>query len=859
MHTSRPHIVPHRDLFHILNQVELPGRYVGGEYGQTIKEGSRLLRIALSFPDLYEIGMSNTAIKLLYGMLNALPDVACERVFVPGPDFEDALREKRVPLYTLETGTPLGDVQLIAVSYGYELLASNLLTLLTSAGIPVRRSERGDRDPIVIVGGPGATNPAPIARFVDAFFIGEAEAALPPTIERLKNAYLNGAGRDDMISELSREPAFWMPTARRPARRAIWTGFGKGESPVGVGATPGVPASFGAGFPVPSIPVVQDHGVVEIMRGCPQGCRFCHAGVYYRPYRMKPIPRIMEELSWMVRCQGYRDISLSSLSSGDYGELIPLLTRVNAEYLSRGIGVQLPSLRVNSLTLPLMEELSRGRRSGLTFAVESASTMSQTRINKMVPLERTIALAGEAYSRGWRRAKLYFMIGLPVGSHADEATAIADYVRSLRKAVPMEFVVNVGTFVPKPHTPFQWESQMAPDAALKAFDLIRDHLPKGARLRLHDPWLSWLESILTRGDEAMSEVIEEAHGEGARLCAWQDHVRLDTWRTVVERHDGAERGLGPFSLDDPLPWDGVQLTTSKRALRRERERAVVGELTPHCAPDCTDRCGVCNRSVAVADLSSSRSENNAHSPVDYRDSAHAEEQREDAVHRDTRKQGQGRRYQLLLRYTKTGPAVFLSHLAMVRTFERLWQRLDIPLRLSQGFHPKAQMSFGQPLPIGVASDDELVCVGVQKNVQLETFCHTASVLLPAGMNVLGVAMLHHEDQTPRIPAPMQRYEGSEFSIRAADGYGEDGGAAIVERFIAGAVERGAEILPCADTVSRSLYLPHSAPGLGRLFKEAEARGMVRARRTRMIDRAGGDLFDFYASLENCVDSRRGAG
>jgi radical SAM superfamily enzyme YgiQ (UPF0313 family) len=798
----------------------------------------------LSFPDLYEVGMSNTAVKLLYGMLNAMSGVACERVFVPAPDFENALKDAGIPLYTLETGMLVRDTHLLAISYGYELLATNVLTLLKSSGISVFRNERAETDPVVIMGGPGATNPRPMSPFVDGIFCGEAEAALPELVEQMERARSAGASRTDYLMILRDSPHVWTHDRARPARRAIWEGFGRGASPAHVPKVDGIPAAFGAGFPVPHIPVVQDHGPIEIMRGCPQGCRFCHAGVYYRPYRMKPISEIVTELEWLVERQGYRDITFSSLSSGDYGELVPLLNRVNEIYLGRGVSFQLPSLRINSVTLPIFEQLSRGRRSGLTFAVEAARTEDQRAMNKMVPVERTIEIAREAFLRGWKQAKLYFMIGLPLEDSEGEARAIVDYVRQLRRAVKMEFVVNVGTFVPKPHTPFQWEAQLSPDAAKERIAEIRGNLPKGTRLRAADPWMSWLEGVLSRGSEQTGYAIARAHELGARLDAWGEYLRRDIWEVAFDEMPEATSGANAFSHEDSLPWDGIDLGVSEPVLLRERQRASESVITEQCSPECGQPCGVCNKRIRADGVVGPRPEDQDSSSTEEGDRqaegtlrATREESRAQQMH--------GNQYYLVVRYRKCGPAAFIPHLGLVSTFERAWQRLGIPLALTEGFHPKARMSFGQPLPLGVESDDELMVVSVQKMIHLENDYLTYSAVMPAGLEIISAVSVCHVPQTPKLAAPMQRYGGSIYSAETVAGQDAgDKSAEILSGVITGTP--GATLDHACENSAR-FTLGADSPGLGRIIKDNDLRGLIRFRRIRMLGTDGNALYSYYTS------------
>ncbi len=801
---------PVRDLYRELNAVEQPGRYVGGEFGCVRKPGRDHYRVALSFPDLYEIGMSNTAIKLLYRMLNAREKIACERVFVPAPDFEEALYRRAVSLYTLETGTPLYQCDMLAVSFSYELLATNLVTLLRSGGIPVKAAERDRTMPLVLIGGPGATNPVPYGRFIDGAWQGEAEEGFVELVEELAELKLRGAHRDDLLERLRRERSIWYPGRPDRARRAIWNGFPWSDGSEAPGAL----------FPVPSIPVVQDHGVVEIMRGCPQGCRFCHAGVYYRPYRMKPIQAIEREVDHLVNVLGYREISLSSLSSGDYGPLQELMSVLNRSYASRGVSLQLPSLRVESFTLPLLEQLNTVRRAGLTFAVESAGEEHQRWTNKLVPIDKVTQIARQAKERGWRRAKLYFMIGLPGPDAGTEWERIMEYARTLRRAVPMEYVINVGTFVPKPHTPFQWEPQLSPERALEIFREMRRDVPKGVSLRYHDPWMSWLEGVLTRGDERVGEVIERAHAGGARLDAWTDYLKIDVWREAVASVHGADRGLHAFTRDEPLPWENIHSGIPKKLLLRERDKAHAGELSERCLPECADRCGVCNDRTTVHHISGE---------LDETTPARSDMPRRAEPARILDRNTPGRGHQLLLKYSKRGKAAFLPHLAMVRTFERFWNRIGLPLEISAGHHPKPKMSFGQPLPTGVESDYEVAVVNLQNSVRIETVCRLISRLgaLPEGVSIDAVLTMSHLHGAPRILAPMQVYSGSVFNVTPVD-------QEEANLFFSCCANNGGTVTETPDdNGARLVDLPAGAWGLGRILKESSTRGAVRIRRISM--------------------------
>lgn len=502
-------IRPERDLYRHLMDVEKPGRYVGGEFGSEMPDASANIRVVICFPDLYEIGMSNLAVRILYQVLNAIDGVSCERVFAPAPDFESILRTKSIPLYSLESGTPLASFDIIGFSIGYELSATNVLNVLDCGGVPIHRNARLSHDPIILAGGPAVTNPAPFGAFFDAIYIGEIEGEAKTIFEKLVEVKKAGGSRDDLLTVMLSHDAIWSEGKNAAACRAVWSDFGI------LGAPPLLP--------MPSIRTAQDHGVVEIMRGCPTGCRFCHAGMFYRPFREKNPNILLADIEMLVEECGYREITISSLSTGDVSGVVPLVRKLNGLYKNRRISFSLPSLRVDSFTLPLLAEVSAVRKSGITFAVETPIAAWQQGLNKEVPIEKIVEIMLQAKNLGWRLAKFYFMLGLPVSGDADETEPIVDFLTTVQKKSGMRINVNVGTFVPKPHTPFQWSRQISEQQAFEKIHAIKNKF-RGTKIQLkyNSPFSSTLEGIICRGSSKTASVIENAFRNGARMDAWEE-------------------------------------------------------------------------------------------------------------------------------------------------------------------------------------------------------------------------------------------------------------------------------------------------------------------------------------------------
>ena len=722
-------IDPVRKLGNRLLSVEKPARYVGGEVGIIRKSPDTGFRIALSFPDLYDIGMSNFSIRILYTLLNRLEGVACERVFAPAPDFEELLQREGVPLYTLENGLPLCEMDILSFSIGYELSATSLLTIMERGGIPLHRVDRGENDPIVVAGGSAVTNPAPLSDFIDAVYIGEAEGAWMELVSKMRDAKSRGAGRAALLDLLHASPHIWYPGRADKALRAVWNSFGC--------------EAFRSSFPLPGLSVVQDHGVVEIMRGCPNGCRFCHAGVAYRPHREKEIDAVIEEAQWLFDAYGYREITLSSLSTGDYSQLTALVDALTARFSSRNISFSLPSLRVNSFTLPILNKISEIRKSGLTFAVETPELAGQRGLNKEVPAERIIEILKSAKGYGWRNAKFYFMLGLPQDSETTPQSII-DYLEEIRKATGVRIHLTVNSFIPKPHTPFQRSYQLSEDEALRQIYLIKNGLNrKFYKFGFHSPFASVLEGVLSRGDERAGEVIERAYRAGARLDAWEEHLDRELWRRVFEETswNPMEEAVRPRGDDEALPWDGIDMGVRDSFLKAENRKASQSLLTDPCSEICTHNCGACDDEKTV---------HLAKAPV-AAEAGTVESAIPDAVYR-----------RFLFSFEKLGPSRYLSHKNLVGVFQRLFTRRRIPLRHTEGFNPKPKLEFAHPLSLGVESGDEIAMIFLDEDFSPSEFLRLSNGSLPEGMRFTAADFF---ELPAGIKSIMSWYWGSDYELR----------------------------------------------------------------------------------------------
>ena len=720
--------------------VEKPGRYVGGEWGSHVPDVDAPLRIAICFPDLYEIGMANHALKLLYTLFERIEGVSCERVFAVAPDFETELRSRAVPLYSLESGTALSAFDIVAFSIGYELAATTALSVLDLGGISIRADDRGSNDPIVIAGGPAVTNPIPFGAFIDATFIGEIEGCVPRLIEELVALKKRGADRSAMLDRIASHRSFWTRNTERVIYAGRFKEFGK--------------AAVNAALPIPGLRTVQDHGAVEIMRGCPNGCRFCHASFFYRPFREKPVSTIFDEVAYLVESCGYREVTLSSLSTGDYSNVFDLVRALNAAYRARRVSFALPSIRIDSFTLSLLEQVSAVRKSGLTFAVETPRPDWQRSLNKEVSLEKTIDIMLTAKEHGWKLAKFYFMLGLPVSGGEDETPAIAEFLETVVARTGMGVNVNVATFVPKPHTPFQWAPQLDELEANRRIQWLKRNMKgKPVSVRYNAPFASLVEGVICRGDSRVARTIENAYQRGARLDAWEDYFDRDAWRFALsesfETTASQEEILAAKPVEETLPWDGISLGIRKSSLIREYKRAISGELSATCAEPCSAHCGVCSTDIRIrrAAAPSTEATGTSDSVDEKHDFESVAESELVTIVAD-------------ICYEKRGRAVYLSHLDTLRVFERALYRSGASIRFSEGFNPKPRIEFAHPLSLGYSSDDEVMRVLLTQKVDETSFIERMNASIHDGYCVKRVSM--YEKSNTRLISLMSRYWGSEY-------------------------------------------------------------------------------------------------
>ena len=714
----------------ILSQVRKPGRYCGGEFNMIKKDHNKVdVKICLIYPDIYDIGMSFYGYQLLYHLVNAKKSFVAERSYSPWFDMEELMRLENLPLFSLETLTPLSEFDLLGFTLQYEMTYTNILNILDLSKIPIFSKNRGEEDPIIIAGGSGSVNPEPIRDFIDIFVIGDGEEIIIQLMEKIKKYKQQNYKRDDILRHLSSpKDGIYVPKYFQKNEYVIANKI-KSLSKENYSIKPLVPIKE----------IVQDRLSLEVQRGCTAGCRFCQAGMIYRPIRERPYSELAKYTKDALKNTGYETVSLLSLSTTNYTGLRPYFSLTKKYFNDNNISVSLPSLRLDSFNSKIVDDINNQKKSGITFAPEAGTQRLRDVMNKNITEEDLFSSVKVALENNYKTLKFYFMIGLPTETDEDIA-GIVDLIKRIstmsKSYGRIRINVSISTFIPKPLTPFQWEKQLLPEETDRIIHYLRNEL-KNTKVKLmtNDPYESLIESVVSRGDDKLNLVIYDVWKNGGKFDAWSEKFDKDLWLNALKKYDiDPLKYTSEKNINDPLPWDFIDFGIKRDFLIEEREKAFKLESTIDCRDGCYF-CGVCNK-----DLKMLQNNKNIHNDEEVDESKLKLEIEEENKLKDAEE------WIVRMKFAKAGLIKYITHHDLFRIFQRSINMLNLPIKYSQGFNRRPKISFGFPIPMSYAAFEEYVDMIFLRSIS--DIKSQFNKVLPEGLKIISQAQI--ERKTPSI-------------------------------------------------------------------------------------------------------------